>query len=62
MREPVNERIKKLRVEIAEICKASQVYLHGRKYVAAIHQQERRLSRLQEIQDELTSMTDWKKS
>jgi hypothetical protein len=61
MAELVNERVKQLRVEIAEISKASQIYLQGRRYAPATVQQERRLSRLQEIQDELASLTDWKK-
>jgi hypothetical protein len=61
MPELVNERIIKLREEIAEISKASQIDLHGRRCALVTAQQERRLSRMQEIQDELASMTEWKK-
>jgi hypothetical protein len=60
---PVKERIRKLRGEIAQIREANRLYLHGGKRrlqgVAADH--ERRLQRLQEILDELVALTDWKK-
>jgi hypothetical protein len=61
MLQPVAERVKKLRDEIAEISKANREHLHRRKYSAPIAEQDRRLLRLQEILDELMSMTDWKK-
>ena len=57
----MKERIKELRDEIAEISKANRVYLQSRKYGHAAAEQDRRLLRLQEILDELMSMTDWKK-
>ena len=62
MQEPVKERILKLREEIAEISEASRVYLQGsRRMPDAAADQERRLQRLQEILDELLSLTEWKK-
>ena len=64
MQELVKERILKLREEIAQISEASRGYLQGSKnkkmYVEAADQ-ERRLQRLQEILDELLSLTEWKK-
>jgi predicted house-cleaning noncanonical NTP pyrophosphatase (MazG superfamily) len=47
MPQSVKERVAKLREEIAEIGASDQ---------------ERRLQRLQEIMDELMSLTDWKKT
>ncbi len=61
MARPIKERIKELRDEIAEIGKANREHLHRRKYSAPVAEQDRRLLRLQEILDELMSMTDWKK-
>jgi len=49
----VSERIKKLREEIAQISEANRTQMHRRD--------ERRLQRLQEILDELMTLTDWKK-
>jgi hypothetical protein len=57
----VRDRIKKLREEIAEISAANRLYLQGGKKVVAAADNERRLERLQEIIDELRSLTDWKK-
>jgi len=60
--QPVKERIAKLREEIAQIREANRLYLQGgRKKPGAAADQERRLQRLQEILDELVSLTDWKK-
>jgi len=56
----VSERIKKLREEIAEISEANRMHIH-RRDAAAGDEQARRLQRLQEILDELMSLTDWKK-
>jgi len=62
MQQPVKERIAKLREEIAQIREANRLYLQGgRKKRGAAPDQERRLQRLQEILDELMSLTDWKK-
>jgi hypothetical protein len=62
MQQPIKERIEELRQEIAEIMVASQQYMQGnRKSYLVAADQERRLQRLQEIMDELMSLTDWKK-
>ena len=47
---------------IAEISKANRLYLEGGKKVVVAAEQERRFQRLQEILDELMSLTDWKKA
>jgi len=57
----VKERVGKLREEIAEISEANREYLQGGKKMIGASDQERRLQRLQEIMDELMSLTDWKK-
>jgi len=59
MRKLVSERIKKLREEIAEISEANRTQMHRRDGGAAADH-ERRLQRLQEILDELMTLTDWK--
>ena len=56
----VSDRIKKLRKEIAEISEANRTHILRRDATAGA-EQERRLQRLQEILDELMSLTDWKK-
>jgi hypothetical protein len=61
VQEPIKERIKRLRDEIAELNKINRVYLKGSKYGSAIADHERRLERLQAILDELKSLSDWKK-
>ena len=58
----VRERVGKLREEIAEISEANRQYLLGGKKLIGASDQERRLQRLQEIMDELKSLTDWKKT
>ncbi len=61
----MSERIKKLREEIAEISEANRMQMQKaqmhRRGTAAAGDQERRLQRLQEILDELMSLTEWKK-
>jgi hypothetical protein len=57
----INERIKQLRAEIAEISKGNRLYARGPKYGKFIAAQEQRLVRLQEILDELITLTDRKK-
>jgi len=57
----VSERIKKLREEIAAISEANRTHMHRRDAGGAADQ-ERRLQRLQEILDELMTLTDWKKT
>jgi len=62
MQQPVKERIAKLREEIAHIRDASRLYVQdGSKSYGAAAEQERRLQRLQEIINELRSLTEWKK-
>jgi len=59
---PMKERIVKLRDEIAQISEANRLYLQGGKKIpGSVGDHERRLQRLQEILDELVSLTDWKK-
>jgi hypothetical protein len=62
MPQSVKERVAKLRAEITEISEANRLYLQGGKKIAGASDQERRLQRLQEIMDELMSLTDWKKT
>jgi hypothetical protein len=57
----INERIKQLRAEIAEISKGNRLYMQGPKYGKFIAAHEQRLVRLQEILDELITLTDSKK-
>jgi hypothetical protein len=61
MQNPVKERIAKLREEIAQISGANRQYGGGKKIPGSVGDHERRLQRLQEILDELVSLTDWKK-
>jgi len=61
MQRPIGERIKELREEIASIRNANQLYIQAGKKVLDAAEQERRIQRLQEILDELMSLTDWKK-
>jgi hypothetical protein len=58
----IKERVLKLREEIAEISEANRQYLQGGKKLIGASDQERRLQRLQEIMDELMSLTEWKKT
>jgi hypothetical protein len=57
----IKERIKKLREEIAEISKENLLRGQAKKNTPAASDQQRRVQRLQEILDELLSLTDWKK-
>jgi hypothetical protein len=62
MQNPVKDRIAKLREEIAQISEANRLYLKkGRNVPGSVGDHQRRLQRLQEILDELVSLTDWKK-
>jgi hypothetical protein len=61
MPRPIKKRIAKLREEIAQISEANRQYLRGGKNIQGAPDHERRLQRLQEIRDELMSLTDWKK-
>ena len=62
MPQSVKERVGKMREEIAEISEANRQYLQGGKKMIGASDQERRLQRLQEIMDELMSLTEWKKT
>jgi hypothetical protein len=57
----VAERIKKLRLEIAEINQANRAYLRNPRYGSTVADNERRLQRLLEIVEEMKSLTEWKK-
>jgi len=59
--QPITERIKKLRQEIAELAEKNRRFSLGPKYGSATADNERRLQRLIEIVEELKSLTDWKK-
>ena len=59
--QPITERIKKLREEIAELTEKNRRYSLGSKYGSAVADNERRFQRLIEIVEELKSLTDWKK-
>jgi hypothetical protein len=59
---PIRKRIAKLREEIAQINEANHEYLRGGKKPPGAPDHQRRLQRLQEIRDELMSLTDWKKT
>lgn len=62
MLQPITERIKELREEIAKINEANRIYLkcENRRIGAAAH--ERRIERLQEIIEEILALTEWKKT
>jgi hypothetical protein len=61
MPQPVAERIKKLRDEIAKLDQANRAYLRDPKDGSAVADHERRFQRLLEIVEEMKSLTDWKK-
>lgn len=61
MPRPIRKRIAKLREEIAQISDANREYLQDGKKTPDLPDHERRLQRLQDILDELMSLTDWKK-
>ena len=58
---PIKERLRRVREEIAEIGQANEAYIRSQKSHVGNAEHERRLQRLQEILDELMSMTEWKK-
>jgi hypothetical protein len=62
MPRPIQERIADLRKEIAAINEENLKHVQGGKKPPGAADQERRLQRLQEILDELRSLTDWKKT
>jgi hypothetical protein len=63
MKLPVQERVRKLREEITAINLANRAYIiKNSKDAASASEHERRLQRLQEIMDELRSLTEWKET
>jgi hypothetical protein len=60
MQKLVKDRVAKLREEILQIKEANREYVQGGKKVAGEVDHQRRLQRLEEILDELASLTDWK--
>jgi hypothetical protein len=61
MQQPVKERVANLREEISQIREANRQYVQGGKKTPGKVDYQRRLQRLQEILDELASMTEWKR-
>jgi hypothetical protein len=58
----IRERVEALRQEIAEIQKLNLAYLQTpRPHFTAMEDHKRREQRLQDIMNELKSMTEWKK-
>jgi hypothetical protein len=63
MQPSVNERVVKMRLEIAEIDSANQDFTRGiRKEPWAMAEQERRIQRLEEILGDVRSLAAWKKT
>jgi hypothetical protein len=62
MPRPIQERIANLRKEIAQINEENLLYVEGGRKPPGAGDHERRIQRLQEILDELASLTDWKKT
>jgi hypothetical protein len=63
MQPSVNERVVKMRLEIAEIDSANQEFTRRiRKAPWAMAEQERRIQRLEEILGDVRSLTAWKKT
>jgi hypothetical protein len=60
MQEPVKERVAKLREEISQIKEANHEYVQGGRKMPGEVDHQRRLQRLQEILNELASLTEWK--
>jgi phage/plasmid-associated DNA primase len=58
----IQERVETLRREIAEIQKLNLAHLQTpQANIRALYEYQRRQERLQQIMDELKSMSDWKK-
>jgi hypothetical protein len=63
MQSLVQERVQKLRQEIADISAANRAYIiKNSKDSVAAAEQERRLQRLKEIMYELCALTNWKET
>ena len=59
MKQPVKERIGKLREEIAQLREANNLYLQDGEKLVGAGDQRLRLQRLRRIFEELMSLTDW---
>ena len=60
--QPISERIKELREEIAKINETNRVYLKPKNRRIGEAEHERRIQRLQEIIEEILGLTEWKKT
>jgi len=60
MQRPVKDRVARLRDEISQITEANRQYIEGGKKIPDEVDHQRRLQRLQEILNELASLTEWK--
>jgi hypothetical protein len=58
--QPIRKYIDKLREEIAQINAANSLYLQSGKKPPGTADHQRRRERLQEILNELKSLTDWR--
>ena len=61
MQRLVRERVAKLREEISRINEANREYLQRDKKMPGEVEHQRRLQRLEEILEELASLTEWNK-
>jgi hypothetical protein len=60
MQQPVKDRVARLREEISQITEANRQYIEGGRKMPGEVDHQRRLQRLQEILNELASLTEWK--
>jgi len=60
MQQAVKERVANLREEISQILEADRQYVEKGKKMPGEVDHQRRLQRLQEILNELASLTEWK--
>jgi hypothetical protein len=60
MQEPIGDRVKRLRNEIAELSEADRKDKTVGQSALGVADHERRLERLEAIIAELKSLTDWK--
>lgn len=61
LKEPIQQRVAKLREEIARIKEANRKYFLQRRSWEAESGYQRRVERLQEILEELAALMDWRK-
>ena len=61
LKEPIKQRVAKLREEIAQIREANREHILQHKSWDAESGFQRRAERLQEILEELASLTEWRK-